>query len=98
MMNKNYEDINLLPRHFKNVAFMIIGLSILFIIIGFSIELPLEKELIMSITNTGILLSLLILAMTRIKNEDELTIKIRLKAFAGAFVFGVGYAKLLILL
>jgi len=43
----------------------------------------------MTISKTGILISLLILALTKNKIEDELTIRIRLIAFTGSFIGGV---------
>jgi len=51
--------------------------------------LPIEKELVKLITKNTLLISLLLLAITSNKVEDELTHKNRLKAFAGAFIFGV---------
>lgn len=90
-MNKVQQDLRLLPLHFKKIAFAIMILSILFAIVSKSLPgaLSIDKDIIMSFTKSGFLISLLILAITRNKIEDELTLKIRLKAFTASFIYGV---------
>ncbi|MGB1284793.1 MAG: hypothetical protein ACPG44_10090, partial [Polaribacter sp.] len=44
---------------------------------------------IKTVAKTGFLISLLLLVITRNKIEDELTLRIRLKAFAASFIYGV---------
>ncbi|NQU34164.1 MAG: hypothetical protein HQ521_13100 [Bacteroidetes bacterium] len=88
-MNKNQKDLRLLPTHFKKVAFGIMVSSVLFLFLFLSKTLIFDKEIAMTISKTGILISLLILALTKNKIEDELTIRIRLIAFTGSFIGGV---------
>jgi len=88
-MNNIQKDLRLLPTYFKKIAFSLIGVSVLFLVLSITKLLPIEKELVKLITKNTILISLLLLAITSNKTEDELTHKNRLKAFAGAFIFGV---------
>ena len=90
-MHNNHQDLRLLPVHFKKVAFGIIILSVLFIALTISKVIPVDNGIVKTISKTGFLVSLLLLALTKNKIEDELTSKIRLKAFASSFVFGVVY-------
>ena len=48
-----------------------------------------DKELIKELIKVGILVSLSLLALTKDKEEDELTIKIRMNSYALSFLFGV---------
>lgn len=51
--------------------------------------LTIDKEIVKTIVKSVFLISLLLLVITRNKIEDELTLKIRLKAFAFSFIYGV---------
>ena len=88
-MHKDEQDLRLLPVHFKKVAFGIIILSVLFIVLTISKVIPVDKDIVKTISKTGFLVALLLLALTKNKIEDELTSLIRLKAFASSFVLGV---------
>ncbi len=90
-MTKNKQDLLLLPISFKKVSFGIMTLCVLLVVLTISEILPIDKYLVKIISKTGILVSLLLLALTKNKIEDELTSRIRLKAFASSFIFGVGY-------
>jgi len=90
-MNKTQNNLRLLPRRFEKVAFSLIALTIFFVVLIFSEFVTVEKELAKTVTSSGILLSFLLLALTRDKVEDELTLIIRLKALAASFIYGVGY-------
>ncbi|KJF45038.1 hypothetical protein [Draconibacterium sediminis] len=90
-MNKTQNNLRLLPRRFKKAAFSLIALTIFFVVLIFSEFVTVEKELAKTVTSSGILLSFLLLALTRDKVEDELTLIIRLKALAASFIYGVGY-------
>jgi hypothetical protein len=90
-MANNQQDLRLLPAPFKKVAFGLMTLSILLIILAASKLLSLDKEIDMTIAKIGLLISLLMLALTKNKVEDELTIKLRLKALASSFIFGTVY-------
>lgn len=90
-MNSDQSDLKLLPVKFKKAALGVLALVILFSVL-YKLEMfEMDKEISKSISITGILLSLLILAITRSKVEDELTLRIRLRAFASSFIFGVGF-------
>lgn len=90
-MNSDQNDLKLLPVKFKRAALGVLALVILFSVL-YKLEMfEMDKEISKSISITGILLSLLILAITRSKVEDELTLRIRLRAFASSFIFGVGF-------
>lgn len=90
-MANNQQDLRLLPAPFKKIAFGLMTLSILLIIPAASKLLSLDKEIDMTIAKIGLLISLLMLALTKNKVEDELTIKLRLKALASSFIFGTVY-------
>jgi len=89
-MNKIQTGSQLLPVYFKKIAFGIIITTVLFEALSYSKILMIDKELLNTISRSGILISLLLLALTRSKIEDELTLNIRIRAFAGSFAFGVG--------
>lgn len=90
-MANNQQDLHLLPAPFKKVAFGLMTLSILLIILAASNLLSTNKEIVMTFAKIELLISLLMLALTKNKVEDELTIKLRLKALASSFIFGTVY-------
>lgn len=90
-MANNQQDLRLLPAPFKKVAFGLMTLSILLIILAASNLLSTNKEIVMTFAKIELLISLLMLALTKNKVEDELTIKLRLKALASSFIFGTVY-------
>jgi len=89
-MNKEQVDLKLLPVQFKIVATAVLAISLLFAVLYKLEVFEMSEEISHTISKTGVLLSLLIFAMTRSKIEDELTLRIRLRAFAVSFIFGVG--------
>lgn len=86
-MKNSIQDLRLLPNYFKKIALAILVFSIL-LLIGFKV-IPLHSPIFREISYNGVLISLLLLAITRDKTEDERTIKLRLQSFAAAFIFGV---------
>jgi hypothetical protein len=88
-MTKNQQDLRLLSKPYKKVALGILLFSTLILILSISKTLPIDKDIAKIISKTGLLVSLLLFALTKNKIEDELTSRIRLKAFAGTFIFGV---------
>ena len=64
-------------------------LSALVITLSILNVLMLDMEIVLTATKSCILASLLLLVISKDKIEDELTSRIRLKAFASSFVFGV---------
>jgi len=87
-MNKIQKDLWLLPANFKKIAFGIMLLSVLFVILAISKVLTIDREIVKTISESTILISLLLLALTKNKIEDEMTLRIRLKAFAASFIYG----------
>jgi hypothetical protein len=90
-MNKTQNNLRLLPRRFKKLAYSLLALSILFITFSVTKVIAIDDEIAKTIFRLGVLLSFLLLALTRDKIEDELTLVIRLTALASSFIFGVGY-------
>jgi len=89
IMNKNQIELRLLPKYFKKIAFGIMLATLCFILLFVSEIITTDKEVTKTISKSLFLISLLILSMTKNKIEDELTLVIRLKAFAASFIFGV---------
>jgi hypothetical protein len=89
-MNNNQKDLSLIPPVFKKIAYGIMFLTVLFLILSITKVLTIDKEIGKTISKSGFLISLLLLAITRSKIEDELTLRIRLKAFTASFIYGVG--------
>ena len=89
-MNKNQKDLRLLPNYFKKIAWGLLAIILIIVVLKLSNVLQKDKELLINIIQSGVLLALLLLSITKDKIEDELTIKIRMGAFAGAFILGVG--------
>ncbi len=90
-MGKNQLDLPLLPTPYRKIALGLLILSVLFVVVTKTEMLLIDRGTVKTISMTGILVSLLVLALTKNKIEDELTSRIRLRAFAGSFIFGVGY-------
>jgi len=90
-MNKTQKDLNLLPPVFKKIAYGIVFLTILFAILSITKVLTIDKQIAKTISMSFFLIALLLLAITQSKMEDELTLRIRLKAFAASFIYGVAF-------
>lgn len=90
-MNKTQKDLRLLPYRFKNVAYGLLLLTFVFILFTLLDIVVIEKETAKTLSSSGILLALLLLALTSDRIEDELTLRIRVKAFAASFIYGVTY-------
>ncbi|NVN96485.1 MAG: hypothetical protein HXX18_14510 [Bacteroidetes bacterium] len=88
-MNKIQQDLRLLPRNFKKVAFGIMLISGLLVVLYILKVLTIDKEIVKTIAKSGFLISLLLLVITRNKIEDELTLRIKLKALSASFIYGV---------
>ena len=88
-MNKIQQDLRLLPRNFKKVAFGIMLISGLLVVLYILKVLMIDKEIVKTIAKSGFLISLLLLVITRNKIEDELTLRIKLKALSASFIYGV---------
>lgn len=91
-MKKSPIELRLLPSSFKKFAFGILALSILLAILTLGHLLAIPKDLLKTVCGTGLLIGLLLLALSKDEHEDEFSQRIRLTAFASAFIFGVAYA------
>lgn len=84
----------LLSVKFKKIGIGVIVLSILPGLIIKSMHIVLmqsQRELFKSLSYSGFLIGLLIIVLSRDKEEDELTIYLRLTAMLDMFVFAVIY-------
>jgi hypothetical protein len=88
-MKRTQQDLRLLPTSFKKVALGIMLVTTLFVVLSMTKTLLIDKEIVKDIAKSGFLVALLLLVMTRNKIEDELTLRIRLKAFSATFLYGV---------
>lgn len=88
-MNNLQQDLRLLPRSYKKVAWVILSLAVLLVVLVITNVLSIDKDIAKVALKIGVLISLLILALSKSKVEDELTSRIRLKAFSATFIFGV---------
>jgi len=88
-MKKKQANLKLFPNYFKKIAFGLLAFSILILVLNKNSILGFDKELIKELLKVGILVSLSMLALTKDKEEDELTIKIRMNSYASSFLFGV---------
>lgn len=93
-MVKGDRKVRLLPRYFNKVAIILFVLVLIFAGLSLLNILPIDKSILKELTKEGVLLTLLILALTRSKVEDELTLRIRVVSYASAFFFGVARAIL----
>lgn len=88
-MKNDPNQIKLLPNKFKKLG---IGLLVISLAMHFAAKLKVgdfDIELLKSISNIGLLISFSLIAFTRDKDEDELTLKIRTTALVAGFLFGV---------
>ena len=89
---KNIEkELNLLPRYFRIIGFVLVAISVVLAILFFVELLKIETEIFENINGYILLLAFLLIASSKEKIEDELTLNIRLRAFAIAFIFGAGF-------
>jgi hypothetical protein len=84
--------LNLLPNYFKKIGLGFILATVVFFIsvkilgIHFTAE---KKEMMKTILSDAFLLGMVIVAFSKDKDEDELTMLIRMKALGSAVVFVV---------
>ena len=88
-MHKKQVNLKLFPNYFKKISIGLLVITILIFILNKSAVLSFDKELIKEITKVGLLVSLSMLALTKDKEEDELTIMIRMNSYAISFIIGV---------
>lgn len=88
-MKNIHKDLQLIPYSYKKVIYGVFGMLILVGILSIVKVLPFEKEIVKIILKNILLITLLFFALTEDKVEDELISKLRLKAFAASFIYGV---------
>lgn len=79
-----------LPIYFKYIGFVLFLIS--FLIIMSRIFIDDQSEIMKELGKKGFLIGMLLISISRDKEEDELTMKIRSQSYALAFVIGVIYA------
>lgn len=91
MKNNSIQVLRLLPNYFKKIGFILFLGSLIFIIstINSLATYPKNIDFIRLISFDITILSMLIMAMSKEKIEDELTQFVRLRSFAAAFIIGV---------
>ncbi len=90
-MKKNQKDLLLLPYYFRGIAFGILALGFIFVDLTLLDIVSLGKEVEGTIFKEFLLVGLLLLAISKGRAEDELTLRIRLQSFTAAFIFGLVY-------
>lgn len=84
--------IGLLPKYFKLVGILVVFVTIATIVTIRLVNIELIKShsnISRVLTMNGVILGLLLITCSRDKTEDELTLQIRMRSMAGAFVFSV---------
>ncbi len=91
-INKN--EAVLLPKYFKKIGLVVMILAFVPAVVVKSMNIEMvqsQKELFRVFTLNGFILGLLIVAWSKDKVEDEMTVAIRLKAMAWTFGWAVLY-------
>ena len=88
-MKNIHKDLQLIPYSFKKIFYWIFGLIVLVGVLSIIQVLPFDKGLMKTLLQSVLLITFLLIALTEDKFEDELISKIRLKAFAASFIYGV---------
>lgn len=91
---KKTTSFRLLPRYFKVIGIVLIGLAIGIVVLKASLDIELiashkkwNEILVMDL----LILGLLLISLSKDRVEDEMTMIIRLNSIAGTFVFSVIY-------
>jgi len=88
-MKRSFEKGKLLPLYFKKISYSLFTLAILLLILKLTGVLDTNPKLLKSISYNFILIGLLFLIITREKIEDELTLQLRVRSYAMAFISGI---------
>ncbi|MCH8534970.1 MAG: hypothetical protein LAT51_07880 [Flavobacteriaceae bacterium] len=88
-MTNKHSRLNSIPTYFRNLGLMLLLASFLFA--GFSILkiIPIDAVSAKTLFKSGVVISLLLLTLSKFKKEDELLLKIRSGALVGSIVFAV---------
>jgi hypothetical protein len=80
-----------LPYRYKVVGLVIAALSIITMFVrAFGLEG--EQEVLKEIAKKGLLVGMLLMSLSRDKEEDEMTVALRVQSYTMAFVAGTVYA------
>jgi hypothetical protein len=83
-----------LPHVFKKIGLAIAALSILMMFVrAFAMEG--DTEWLKLVLQKGLLIGMLFMSVSRDKQEDEMTIKLRMQSYVWAFIVGVVYALIM---
>ena len=88
-MQSDNNELRLLPNKTKKYGWILLGVTIVFAVLGMTDVLPFGDAAEKNVAENLLLFSLLLLAVSKDKIEDEMTIKLRMQAFASSFIFGV---------
>jgi hypothetical protein len=91
-MNPNHRELNLLPNYVKKIAGGLLAVSVLIMVLSKLEVILFDKALLKMIIKNTILISFLLFALSKDKIEDERTMRMRSRAFGGAFIGGVTFA------
>ncbi|MFP4845756.1 hypothetical protein [Winogradskyella sp. PE311] len=80
-----------LPHKFMNVGVAIAGLSIIMMFVR-AFAMDGDTEWLKVVLQKTLLVGMLLMSVSRDKEEDELTIKLRMQSYGWAFIVGVVYA------
>ncbi len=83
-----------LPNKFRAIGMAIAAIAIIAMFVrAFLMEG--DTEWLKQLAKQGLLVGMLIISISKDKEEDELTIKLRMQSYALAFVVGVAYALIM---
>lgn len=88
------EEFRFLPNYCKKIAFVLLISAIAFMLLSVVIDFGIDPKLSKTLAKNAILVSLLILVISKDKHEDINVLKARFLAFIGSFTFGVVFAIL----
>jgi len=90
--NRFYKIINFrLPHSFMTIGIAVAVISIL-VMFGRAFLMEGDTEWLKELTKKGLLVGMLLMSISKDKEEDEMTITLRSQSYAIAFVIGVIYA------
>jgi len=83
-----------LTHKFMNIGIAIVAISIITMFVHAFI-MDSDTEWLKIITKQGLLLGMLLMSISKDKEEDEMTIVLRAQSYAIAFIVGVAYALIM---
>lgn len=82
-----------LPAYFKTIGILLLIIS--FLTLMSRVFIPDQPELIREISKKGILIGMLLISISKDKQEDEMTKSLRAQSYSIAFVIGVLYTLIM---